>query len=137
MKWHSSHVVPDWRGGFRRSPRSCPRRGARSTRRRGSSLEAEFDLAWTALGGPALLSEHRFHPTRRWRFDRAHASSKTAIELEGGIWIQGRHTRGQGFQNDTEKYNTAQLLGWTVFRLTKVESETLVRIIQHIGRSRP
>lgn len=109
----------------------------RSPGRRGSSLEAAFDLAWTALGGPALLAEHRFHPTRRWRFDRAHLPTKTAIELEGGIWIQGRHTRGQGFENDTEKYNTAQLLGWTVFRLTKVEPETIRQMITHIGSAPP
>lgn len=105
------------------------------SRRRESDLEAAFDAAWTALGGPDLISEHRFHPIRRWRFDRAHPQSKTAIELEGGIWIQGRHTRGKGYQNDTEKYNTAQLLGWTVFRLTKVEPETLQAIIAHIRQA--
>jgi hypothetical protein len=63
--------------------------------------------------------------------------SKTAIELEGGIWIQGRHTRARGFQNDAEKYNTAQLLGWTVFRLTKIEAETLRQIISHVAQADP
>lgn len=41
-----------------------------------------------------------------------------AIELEGGIWSGGRHTRGKGFEGDCDKYNEAALAGWTVFRLT-------------------
>jgi len=55
---------------------------------------------------------------RRWRFDFAHVGSKTAIEIEGGIFSRGRHTRGVGFLNDMEKYNKAVELGWVVLRYT-------------------
>ena len=65
-----------------------------------------------------LEEEVRFHPVRRWRFDFAHPSTLVAIEIEGGTWVGGRHTRPAGFHKDCEKYNTAALLGWTVFRLT-------------------
>lgn len=43
---------------------------------------------------------------------------RTALEIEGGAWSGGRHTRGKGFVADMEKYNEAQLLGWTIYRVT-------------------
>ncbi|MGN6555625.1 MAG: hypothetical protein ACTHLW_18105 [Verrucomicrobiota bacterium] len=85
-----------------------------------SPLERKFALLWVhAIKGPTdVLTEHRFHPTRRWKFDYAHPPTKVAVEIEGGIWSGGRHTRGDGFQEDCDKYNTATLMGWRVFRLT-------------------
>lgn len=83
-----------------------------------SKLEAKFALYWQSLNSPKLVTEHRFHPTRRWRFDFAHPEAKVAVEVEGGQWTGGRHTRGAGYQADCEKYNEAQMLGWVVFRLT-------------------
>jgi len=55
---------------------------------------------------------------RKWRFDRAWPAAMVAVELEGGVYTQGRHTRGAGFESDCEKYNTATAMGWRVFRLT-------------------
>ena len=67
-------------------------------------------------------AEWKFHPKRRWRFDwaiiGAKPSMKIGVEIEGGAWTQGRHTRGAGFVKDMEKYNHAALLGWRVLRFT-------------------
>ncbi len=60
--------------------------------------------------------EYRFHPTRRWRFDVAWPEHKVAVELEGGVWTLGRHTRGKGYCADMQKYNAAIELGWRVVR---------------------
>lgn len=60
--------------------------------------------------------EHRFHPERKWRFDLAFPDLKLAVEVEGGLWVNGRHNRGAGFEADLEKYGEAQKLGWTVYR---------------------
>lgn len=68
--------------------------------------------------GVEVVKEHAFHGGRRWRFDYAILAHKVAVEVEGGAWTQGRHTRPQGFINDMEKYNQAALLGWRVFRVT-------------------
>jgi len=65
-----------------------------------------------------LIKEHKFHPQRRWRFDYAILEHKIAIEVEGGVWTKGRHTRGSGFVKDMEKYNAAAVLGWTLIRVT-------------------
>jgi very-short-patch-repair endonuclease len=68
--------------------------------------------------------EHRFHSTRRWRFDAAFPEHKIAVEIDGGVWTQGRHTRGSGFMRDQEKTNAAALLGWRVFRFVPSQLDT-------------
>ncbi len=77
-----------------------------------------FLLACRAAKLPSPVTEHRFHPTRRWRFDYAWPQWGVAVEREGGIWIRGRHTRPMGYQRDLEKYNAATVLGWRVLRFT-------------------
>ena len=67
--------------------------------------------------GQELIEEHRFHETRKWRIDFAHLATKTGIEIEGGGWSGGRHTRGAGYAKDAEKYNAAAFDGWAVIRL--------------------
>ena len=64
------------------------------------------------------VSEHRFAPPRRWRFDYACPALRLAIEIEGGAYSRGRHTRGKGFISDMEKYNRAVVLGWRLLRYT-------------------
>jgi hypothetical protein len=49
-----------------------------------------------------LEREFHFHPTRRWRADFAHLPSRTLIEIEGGIYVNGRHNRAGGFAADLE-----------------------------------
>jgi hypothetical protein len=41
-----------------------------------------------------------------------------ALEIEGGAFTHGRHTRGRGYVADMEKYNAAEQLGWQLFRVT-------------------
>ena len=62
--------------------------------------------------------EYQFCEGRKWRFDAAFPDSMVAIEIEGGTWSGGRHTRPAGYENDLEKYNAATRLGWKVYRYT-------------------
>jgi hypothetical protein len=64
------------------------------------------------------VPEWAFHDERKWKFDYAWIGAKVALEVEGGVWTGGRHTRGKGFLADVEKYNAAALLGWRVLRCT-------------------
>lgn len=73
------------------------------------------DLA--VLGVPVVL-EYRFHPSRQWRWDIALVDQRIALEVDGGIWTQGRHVRGRGFLADREKINTGVILGWRVLEVT-------------------
>lgn len=69
---------------------------------------------WEAQGLPRALAEHRFHPERKWRFDFAWGEPRVAVEVQGGIWTKGRHTRGAALLKEWEKLNTAAALGWRV-----------------------
>jgi hypothetical protein len=72
--------------------------------------------------------EFRFAPPRRWRADfQIRASGlkngqlvgqRLLVEIDGGSWVAGRHTRGAGFEADLEKHNAAALLGYRVLRFT-------------------
>lgn len=62
--------------------------------------------------------EYVFAPPRKWRFDFAWVEDKAAVEIDGGAFIAGRHTRGAGFERDHEKMNAAQMAGWRVLRFT-------------------
>jgi hypothetical protein len=77
-----------------------------------------FTNVLRGLGLPEPTPEFRFHETRKWRFDFAWPDLMVAVEVEGGVWVGGRHTRGKGFLADMEKYNNAAAAGWCVLRCT-------------------
>ena len=77
------------------------------------------------LGAGGVVDEYRFHPTRKWRFDYAWPAQRVALEVEGGCWVNGRHSRGSGKIKDMEKYSAAAVLGW---RLLYVTPQQLMRL---------
>ena len=83
------------------------------------------------------VAELKFHPVRKWRADFALPSYKVLIEIDGGIWSGGRHTRGAGFIGDMEKLNEAAILGWRVLRFQPkdVNRTNIVITMQIIARS--
>ena len=87
---------------------------------RPSTLEQKFIDTWRMLAPKDLqpIAEYPFAKPRRFRFDFAFPIERVAVELEGGVWSGGRHTRGAGYESDCEKYNLASLLGWRVLRFT-------------------
>lgn len=82
----------------------------RARRRRFCALLSERGL-------PCPDPEHRFHHTRKWRIDYAWPDEKVALEVEGGVWTRGRHTRGSGYVKDMEKYNEVALHGFVLVRV--------------------
>ena len=102
-----------------------------------AKLQAETKLHLHGL--PAYVTEHRFHPTRRWRFDYAWPEIKLAVEVHGGTYTNGRHTRGGGFTVDREKMNESAIYGWTVLEVTSAQVRSgqmrqwLDRIFEHKG----
>ncbi|MBU3817713.1 DUF559 domain-containing protein [Acinetobacter baumannii] len=74
--------------------------------------------------------EYKFHPERKWRADFLITGTKILIEVEGGIWSGGRHTRGKGYIGDMEKYNSAAMMGFTVLRFSTEQVKAGVAIKQ-------
>ena len=85
----------------------------------GPALHRGFLTMLACHGLPDPASEHQFAaPARLWAFDYAWLDQKIALEVEGGVWTGGRHTRAKGFLEDMKKYNAAAVLGWRVLRVT-------------------
>lgn len=61
--------------------------------------------------------EFKFDTDRDWRFDYCWPAERIALEVEGGVYTGGRHTRPVGFINDIAKYNAAALAGFRVLRV--------------------
>lgn len=82
-------------------------------------LEQQIAHAGT-LAAP--LTQYRFareaSPPRQWRFDLAWPDVKVAVEIQGGIFMQGKHSRGVGQERDAEKLSAAAILGWRVLVVT-------------------
>jgi hypothetical protein len=75
-----------------------------------------FEKLASEIGLGPVVTEHLFHPKRQWRFDYAFPQAMVALEVEGGLWTHGRHTRGRGYEKDCEKYNEAVVMGWRLVR---------------------
>ena len=91
-------------------------------------------------GLPVPVTEFRFHLDRRWRFDYAWILPMVALEVEGGVWTGGRHSRGKRMIADMQKYNTAACMAWKVIRCTPdtlLSKETLLFLRTAIEMSKP
>ena len=76
--------------------------------------------------------EYRFHPKRKWRFDYACPTSKLAIEIQGGVFVHGRHSGGVGQVKDMEKFNAAAALGWRVGQFMPSQHRELAEWLHEI-----
>jgi len=83
-----------------------------------SDAEEELAMGIKALKLSKPEREYVFAAPRKWRFDFAWPDKKIAVEVEGGVFVHGSHTRGESFTKDCEKYNAATLKGWKVLRYT-------------------
>ncbi len=79
---------------------------------------------------PAPEREYKFMPDRKFRIDFYWPDVKLAVEIEGGVWTRGRHTRGSGFIRDAEKYNLMTEHGIALLRYTPsgIDFEQIKRV---------
>lgn len=67
---------------------------------------------------PEPEREYKFSAFGKWRFDFAWPELMLAVEVDGGTWAGGRHSRGKGYERDCRKMNIGQLEGWMILRFT-------------------
>lgn len=85
-----------------------------------SRLESRFLMLWLELA-PSSLTLLREFPAiegRRFRFDFYCVEASVLIEIQGGAFTGGRHTRGVGMSSDCEKSRLAQMQGYKCFAYT-------------------
>ena len=118
---------------------SKPKRGSKRLKVKGEKVQSEGEVilasALRALN-IEFEQEFQFHPTRKWRADFHLNGKKILVEVEGGIWSNGRHTRGKGYLGDLEKYNEATMMGYQVIRFSteQVKSgKAIEQILNLIG----
>lgn len=69
----------------------------------------------------ADVGMHEYRRGRNWRCDFAWPDRKLIVEVEGGVYTQGRHVRPSGFTKDLEKYNALTEAGWKLLRFSRRE----------------
>lgn len=98
-----------------------------------------FARLCVAEGLPEPIQEYRFDTERKWRLDYCWPQYRLALEVEGGVWVRGRHTRGAGFVKDQEKYNAWAVRGGRLLRVlpdTLATGATLDMIREAIANTR-
>ena len=83
-----------------------------------SDLEEVLYYQIRSAGLPMPDREARLIPGRRHRVDLYWPHAKLVVEVEGGTWVNGAHSRGKHFEGDCWKYNELALMGYTVLRFT-------------------
>ena len=100
-------------------------------RRSRSSAEDTLAVQLEQAGIP-FEREYRFASPRRWRADFCITSQyaqcecpqhKWLVEIDGGGYIAGRHSRGRGMELDAEKQSAAAILGYRVIRCVPAQVE--------------
>ena len=102
-----------------RGPRVRGSRTAASSPRRASGGSVLEDLLCEQLrlaGLPKPERQSALVPGRKFRADLYFPEARLAVEVHGGIYTQGRHSRGTGQESDYEKAALTALQGiWTLF----------------------
>ena len=86
-----------------------------------------------------FTKEFKFHPDRKWQADFRIDGMPILVEVEGGVFTNGRHTRGEGYTKDCEKYSAAAVNGWFVIRGTTAQIKSglviqwIEKLIERLG----
>lgn len=90
-----------------------------------SALEMALLTRLERSGLPLGEGQYRFVPGRLYRFDRAWPGhGMVAVEIQGGLWVNGAHSRGSGVERDCVKLSIAAALGWRVLPVSKAMIES-------------
>jgi hypothetical protein len=83
-------------------------------------------------GLPLGEGQYRFVDGRQYRWDRAWPAQMVAVEVQGGVWVNGAHSRGSGVQRDCMKLSLGAALGWRCLPVTPemIEDGSAVELIR-------
>ena len=99
-----------------------------------SALENLFAFQLDSAGLTGYVREYQAIPGRKFRFDFAFLRERLLVEINGGTWNRGAHSRGAGLARDYEKLNLATANGWRVlqFDTNMIKSGEAIRMAEQI-----
>lgn len=110
-----------------------------------SELEEKLDNMLNAISIieeiPEWERQYKFSTERKFLFDFAWPKYKFAVEVQGGTWANGAHSRGTGLNKDFEKNFYAICNGWRVLYVSVNHIENkeavgwIVKILKRFQRA--
>ena len=99
------------------TPAEAKKAAAKAKRER---FENQFAAQILAAGLPPPIMQFRFAKDigRQWRADFAWPDFGLLLEVQGGGFVAGRHTRGKGHEDDCERKSVAVTLGYAIVEVT-------------------
>lgn len=104
-----------------------------------SKLEDKLTLQCRLVGLPPPDREVKLIPGRRYRWDLVWQAQRVVVEIQGGTWSRGAHSRGVGQARDAEKQALATLAGYRCLSVTsdQIRSGQAVGWIEALLRQKP
>ena len=80
---------------------------------------------------PEPEREYKALKDRQFPWDLAWPEHRLLVEIQGGIYQRGAHSRGAGIERDMEKLNLATLAGYRSLQFSRgmIEDGTAVEVI--------
>ena len=99
-----------------------------------SALENLFAFQLDSAGLTGYVREYRAIPGRKFRFDFAFMKERLLVEINGGTYNGGAHSRGVGLNRDYEKGNLAVVNNWRVlsFDTKQVKSGAALEVVEQL-----
>jgi len=101
-----------------------------------SALENLFAMQLDSAGLTGYVREYQAIPGRKFRFDFAfiQPEHRLLIEINGGTYNGGAHSRGVGLNRDYEKGNLAVVHNWRVlsFDTKQVKSGAALEVVEQL-----
>jgi len=70
---------------------------------------------------PVYERQFRIHPERRFMADFYFPAARLVVEVDGGGWVNGRHSRGKGIESDAQKSWYIALMPARLMRVTPAQ----------------
>jgi hypothetical protein len=102
---------------FKLKPPAKPRKRTKAPAGHRTSYAGMAPL-FKACGLPVPVFEHYPLKPRFWRLDVSWPELMIAIEIDGGLFNQGAHTRGAFIMRTHEKLNALAAAGWRMWHYT-------------------
>ena len=115
-----------------KAPGVSPSGRRRSPSTDGAGLELAMLRQIRAMGLAEPETQYRFATGRHWRADFAWPYHRLLVEVDGGVWVGGRHVQPLGYIADRRRDCEAVCSDWSVLRVTRemIEDGTAVEFIR-------